>query len=114
MSASKPAVWIPRTEAADSKDPEVRPFAASLLSRWDGRSVGDHSAPPDSRGNDRLTAREREVLALISQGHSNKRVARMLEISPETVKSHVTSIFLKLAVNTRTEAVFRAVSLELL
>jgi LuxR family transcriptional regulator, maltose regulon positive regulatory protein len=58
-----------------------------------------------------LTVREREVLAMISQGSSNKRIARALEISPETVKSHVKHIFLKLAVGTRTEAVFRALSL---
>ena len=51
---------------------------------------------------------------MISQGLSNKRTARTLEISPETVKTHVKHIFLKLEVGTRTEAVFRAVSLELL
>jgi DNA-binding CsgD family transcriptional regulator len=62
-----------------------------------------------SRVSDPLTARERDVLAMIGQGLSNKRVARALEISPETVKSHVKHIFLKLAVGTRTEAVFRAV-----
>ncbi len=45
---------------------------------------------------------------MISQGCSNKRIARTLEISPETVKSHVKRIFLKLAVSTRTEAVIRA------
>jgi LuxR family transcriptional regulator, maltose regulon positive regulatory protein len=51
---------------------------------------------------------------MISQGLSNKRIARALEISPETVKSHVKRIFLKLEVSTRTEAVFRALSPELL
>jgi LuxR family maltose regulon positive regulatory protein len=51
---------------------------------------------------------------MISQGFSNKRIARTLAISPETVKTHVKHIFFKLAVSTRTEAVFRAVSLDLL
>jgi LuxR family maltose regulon positive regulatory protein len=51
---------------------------------------------------------------MISQGCSNKRIARALEISPETVKSHIKHIFLKLEVGTRTEAVFRALSLKLL
>jgi DNA-binding CsgD family transcriptional regulator len=51
---------------------------------------------------------------MMRQGRSNKRIARIFEISPETVKSHVERIFLKLEVGTRTEAVFRAVSLELL
>jgi DNA-binding CsgD family transcriptional regulator len=72
------------------------------------------SAQPGDRGSDTLTGRERDVLALISQGCSNKRIARILEVSPETVKSHVKRIFLKLAVGTRTEAVFRAVALELM
>ena len=112
--ASKLVALIPRTEAPGSKDREAPPFAASLLWWWDARSAGDHSAQRSSRGSDGLTARERDVLALISQGCSNKRIARALEISPETVKSHVKHIFLKLAVSTRTEAVFRAVSLELL
>jgi DNA-binding CsgD family transcriptional regulator/transcriptional regulator with GAF, ATPase, and Fis domain len=68
---------------------------------------------PGSRGSDPLTARQRDVLTMISQGLSNKRIARALEISPETVKSHVKNIFLKLEVSTRTEAVFRGLSLEL-
>ena len=67
-----------------------------------------HEAQHGNASSDGLTAREREVLAMISQGSSNKQIARALEISPETVKSHVKHIFLKLAVSTRTEAVFRA------
>jgi DNA-binding CsgD family transcriptional regulator len=73
-----------------------------------------HEPQHGSASSDELTAREREVLAMIGQGSSNKRIARALEISPETVKTHVKHIFLKLAVGTRTEAVFRAVSLDLL
>jgi DNA-binding CsgD family transcriptional regulator len=61
-----------------------------------------------------LTARERDILVMISRGLSNKRIARDLYISPETVKSHVKRIFRKLAVSTRAEAAFRAVSLGLL
>lgn len=60
------------------------------------------------RGGDALTARECVILGLISQGFSNKSIARMLKISPETVKSHVKHIFLKLAVSTRAAAVARA------
>ena len=106
--APKLATLISETEASASKDREAPPFSASLLSRWDVRSAGDHSAQLGSPGGDGLTARERDVLALISQGCSNKRIARALEISPETVKSHVKHVFLKLAVSTRTEAVVRA------
>jgi LuxR family transcriptional regulator, maltose regulon positive regulatory protein len=93
------------------KDREFPSFVESLLSRWDARYAGDGAEQPSSRVSDPLTARERDVLAMISQGLSNKRIARALEISPETVKSHVKHIFLKLEVSTRTEAVFRALSL---
>jgi LuxR family maltose regulon positive regulatory protein len=51
---------------------------------------------------------------MISKGLCNKRIARALEISPETVKSHIKRIFLKLAVSNRAEAVSRAGSLGLL
>ena len=64
--------------------------------------------------SDAITARERDVLSRIGQGYSNKRIARSLEISPETVKSHVKHIFSKLDVGTRSAAVSRAVSLGLL
>ena len=114
MSTASKLALIPRTEVPGSKDREITPLPASLLSRWDARSAGDHSAQLNSRGNNRLTARERDVLAMISQGCSNKSIARTLEISPETVKTHVKRIFPKLAVNTRTEAVYRAASLGLL
>jgi DNA-binding CsgD family transcriptional regulator len=67
-----------------------------------------------NRASEALTARERDILAMISQGLSNKRAARALKISPETVKSHVKHIFSKLAVSTRSAAAFRAGSLGLL
>ena len=101
---------ISGTRTPTSRDP----FVGSLLSQWDARYGGDGAAPPSNRVSDPLTVRERDVLAMISQGCSNKRVARTLEISPETVKSHVKHIFFKLQVGTRTEAVFRAMSLRLL
>jgi len=63
---------------------------------------------PSDRVGDLLTARERDVLVMMRQGYSNKRIARALEISPETVKTHVKRIFLKLTVSSRTEAAFRA------
>lgn len=110
MSASKLVAVIPRTETLGSKNREIASLVASRLSGWDVLSAGDH--PEQLSGRDKLTARERDVLAMISQGLSNKCIARALEISPETVKSHVKHIFLKLEVSTRTEAVFRALSLD--
>ena len=55
-----------------------------------------------------LTAREREVLELLVEGESNKAIAYQLNISEHTVKFHIASIFGKLGVNTRTEAVTQA------
>lgn len=52
-----------------------------------------------------LTARELEVLALVSQGLSNKLIARKLGISEHTVKFHVSAIYTKLGAASRTEAV---------
>jgi LuxR family maltose regulon positive regulatory protein len=103
-----------RAESLGSKDREVLPFLGSLISRWEARNAGGASAQSSSRVSDILTARERAILAMISQGFSNKHIARSLRISPETVKSHVKRIFTKLAVSTRTEAVSRAGPLGLL
>jgi len=56
-----------------------------------------------------LTTREREVLELVSQGLSNKLIARRLQISEHTVKFHVSSISAKLGASSRTDAVSRGV-----
>jgi DNA-binding NarL/FixJ family response regulator len=54
-----------------------------------------------------LTARESEVLALLSQGAANREIARKLGISEHTVKYHVSSVLAKLGAATRPEAVAR-------
>jgi DNA-binding NarL/FixJ family response regulator len=57
------------------------------------------------KGEDMLTAREREILQLLADGMSNADVAAKLFISQETVKSHVRHILTKLEADTRTHAV---------
>jgi DNA-binding NarL/FixJ family response regulator len=56
----------------------------------------------------RLTVRQKQVLALMAQGHPNKIVAEELEISEQTVKIHVNQIFKELRVFNRTQAVLKA------
>jgi LuxR family maltose regulon positive regulatory protein len=58
-----------------------------------------------------LSPRERCILELIGGGQSNKEIARALGIAPETVKSHVKNMFVKLSVERRAQAVYRAQSL---
>jgi DNA-binding NarL/FixJ family response regulator len=58
-----------------------------------------------SKGDDMLTARERQILQLLADGMSNADVAGQLFISQETVKSHVRHILTKLEADTRTHAV---------
>lgn len=55
-----------------------------------------------------LTDREREILALIAQGHPNPSIARRLTLSPKTVANYVSAIFAKLQVADRAEAMIRA------
>lgn len=61
-----------------------------------------------------LSTRETIILRLISLGLSNKSIARELQITPETVKSHAKHIFIKLASKNRAEAVSRATELGLI
>jgi len=70
---------------------------------------GTHPSPvatdlaPDCRS--KLTNRERQVLELLVRGSSNRRIARALNISEPTVKNHLHSVFQKLDVADRTQAI---------
>ena len=57
-----------------------------------------------------LTVREREVLALLAEGMTNKQIASVLVITPNTVKRHLKAIFEKLCVRTRSAAAAKAIS----
>ena len=72
-------------------DPSPRARSAAGLN-WPGRGAG-------------LTDRESEILALITQGKNNADVARLTYLSPNTVKSYIRTIYRKINVGSRTQAV---------
>jgi LuxR family transcriptional regulator, maltose regulon positive regulatory protein len=93
--------------------PQLRPYIGGILA---DRAQQRARALPTraSRAREYLSPREHRVLRSMSSGLSNKRIAQELQIAPETVKTHVKGIFIKLAVQTRAHAVSTAGALGLL
>jgi len=71
-----------------------------LICRQNGMAVPPANAP----GGSGLSARQLQVLCAMCAGHSNKLIARQLQISEKTVKAHLSAIFEKLEVSSRTQA----------
>jgi DNA-binding NarL/FixJ family response regulator len=80
-----------------------------LASEAAGTLVGSAGGGAALTGLAALTGREREVLAEIAQGRSNREIARALSVSEKTVKTHVSSVLAKLGVQDRTQAALLAV-----
>ena len=78
------------------------------------RAKGEAAAEPHAEVEAMLTAREADVLRLISRGYSYAEVAQRLGISVHTVGSHVKNSYRKLAVHSAAAAVMRAAQLRLL
>jgi DNA-binding NarL/FixJ family response regulator len=74
-----------------------------------GSLLRSGAAAPAVQGIGALTGREREVLAQIADGRSNREIARLLRVSEKTVKTHVSSVLAKLGVADRTQAALLAV-----
>lgn len=62
----------------------------------------------DAKGDTVLSAREQEVLGLLTEGRSNRAMAEALKLSEHTIKNHLFHIFYKLGVSSRTEAILCA------
>ena len=95
----------------DARSRGVRPYYVDrLLGAFRGYpGVAAAGALPEP-----LTMREQEVLRLITAGLTNQEIAKELVISAETVKKHTGSIYGKLGVNNRTQAVAKARALDLI
>jgi two-component system NarL family response regulator len=94
------------------KDMPIEDIAETVRSVFEGGS----SLPPpvakrlaEHSEREQITEREREVLAALVKGRSNKEIAVSLSISDETVKSHLKTLFQKLKVRDRTEAAIAAI-----
>jgi NarL family two-component system response regulator LiaR len=66
------------------------------------------SEPTEERGLDQLTERELEVLKLAAKGMSNRDIAHHLSLSIRTIQAHLSTVFSKMQVGSRTEAVVQA------
>jgi len=94
---------IKAVRGAARGEPQLHPDAARMLM---GLATRPKPAPDQSAA---LTERERDVIALLAEGQSNKQIARELSISETTVKGHVANILGKLALADRTQAAVYAV-----
>jgi len=83
-------------------------FSTDILSILQEAAMGERGWPSERRQLASLTEREKEVLALMAEGLSNREIAERLVISERTVKYHVGNIYGKLGVRKRTEAVLLA------
>ena len=93
-----------KTIRSVAKGSQVLPpnLTGSLFSQIVEHAVNG-SKPSALLDSVRMTKRERQVIELISDGHSNKEIAQKLHLSTYTVKSHVHNILEKLALNTRVQ-----------
>lgn len=110
ISGLEAHLWEPRCVAAGaslflSKNSTSSDMCKRVSNLLEGMSQEQPVTPaPEFR----LTARQKQVLGLMAQGHPNKVVAEELEISEQTVKIHVNQIFKELRVFNRTQAVLKA------
>lgn len=97
------------------KDIDPDSLAQAIRSVADGQvifareAVAAMTARPTAAA-DSLTGRERQVLALVAVGRSNREIARQLSVAEKTVKTHLSSLFRKLGVADRTQAALYAVA----
>jgi LuxR family maltose regulon positive regulatory protein len=87
---------------------ELMSYISNLSAAWKSRYEAEPQEATASPTVESLSPRESDILRSIAEGLSNKEIARDLAIAPETVKSHIKHIFIKLNVERRAQAVSRA------
>ncbi len=110
LKDSGPATLADAIRAVHRGEPMLAPEATAAVM---AKVAGPPAAAPDPVATnpdlERLTAREREVLAALGRGLSNRQLAGELFISEKTVKTHVSNLLMKLGVQDRTQAALYAV-----
>jgi two-component system, NarL family, response regulator LiaR len=107
LKNSEPAELARAVRAAHAGEAIIDPTVAARLVR--ALSDTDRARPGAAQAFEQLTSRERQILALIAGGRSNKRIALELGIAEKTVKTHVGHVLAKLGVSDRTQAAVLAV-----
>lgn len=103
-SISRPAARAAGASGFVSKDMSASDVLRAVRMVGLGMDVFDDERDPEAAGNG-LSEREREVLGLIGAGATNREVAERLYLSPHTVKEYTSSIYRKLGVRNRAQAV---------
>jgi DNA-binding NarL/FixJ family response regulator len=105
--AAGAAAYVVKTAHSDDVGVAIRQaFSPSLFLPGPGAvpAVASMGAVDAHPAVESLTKREREILQLVAEGHSNSQLARMLWVTEQTVKFHLSNIYRKLDVANRTEA----------
>jgi DNA-binding NarL/FixJ family response regulator len=104
LKDAEPEVMVRAIRAVAGGEAIFSPSVAKRVLQYfaGARPTPSQSAFPE------LTEREREALALLAQGLTNATIADRLALSPKTVRNYVSSIFSKLQVSDRAEAIIRA------
>ncbi len=92
-----------RTLAADALEDARRRFADMGAVLWEARAAEDLERAAPGRATGALTPTERRVAALVAQGKRNKEIAQALFMSVATVEAHLTRIYRKLEIGSRSE-----------
>ena len=102
--AAGAAAYVLKTAHPDDFASAIRQVFSHSIYLAGERAVPAAPEPKQNEDLSGLTRRELEILQLVSEGHSNAQLARMLWVTEQTVKFHLSNIYRKLDVANRTEA----------